>query len=124
MNKLLTSSIVFALIYVLLMVPTYLLPYFASNSSIVNVATVGLNPAFWLHLLAFFFLVVWAWVRGQYIDKNWLFVLPILAVIFDFIPLLSSIPFIPTIFHITALIIGVVSASSDKSKDDPRSVQI
>jgi len=46
-------------------------------------------------------------VRGICIGKNWLVIFPALAIVFDFVPGLNSIPLIPTIMHLLAITMGV-----------------
>lgn len=115
MNKILGNTAVFVILYIVLMIPTYLLPYLGSNSSVINTtglaAGAGMNPAFWFHIAALLVLVVLAWFRGSNVGKAWLVVFPVMALVFDLIPVLSSIPMVPTIMHLLAIILGVVGAS-------------
>ena len=114
--KILGNAAIFVLIYIVFMIPTYLLPYLGSNSSIVNTAGVatgsGINPAAWAHVASMLILVVITWFRGSLVDKKWLIVFPILAMAFDFLPGLSFIPFIPTVLHIVAIVMGVSARPS------------
>lgn len=105
---------VFVIVYVLFMLPTYYLPYVGSNSSVINTLGVatqqGLNPAFWLHIGALGMLVIATWFRGVLVDKKWLLVFPILAAVFDLAPGLSTIPLVPTVMHVLAIVLGVAGA--------------
>ncbi len=116
MKKALGNTVVFVVLYILFMIPTYVLPYLGSNSSLINAAGaasgVGMNPAFWIHLLSLLVLVALAWFRGANIGKTWLIIFPILALTFDLIPGLSSIPLIPTIMHLLAIILGAVGVNA------------
>jgi hypothetical protein len=109
--KFLGNTIVFVILYILCMLPTYYLPYLGSNSAVVAGAAAatnsGVNPAFWAHLGFLFLLCVITWVRGSLIDKKWLIIFPILALSFDLIPGLSMIPLVPTVMHLLAIILGV-----------------
>jgi len=110
LKNILTNAITFAIIYIILMIGTYLLPYLGSNSSINAVGSSigeGVSPAFWVHLIILLLLVVITWIRGVVINKQWLVIFPILALVFDMIPGLNFIPFIPTIMHLFAIIKGV-----------------
>lgn len=107
----LANGVVFVLVYLILAVPTYVLPYFGSNSSILNVlgAATGLGalPQFWFHLIALYLLIVVAWIRGGLIGKQWISIFPAFAAIFDMVPGFSAIPLLPTIFHVLAVVMGV-----------------
>lgn len=108
--KFLGNGIVFVVLYVVFMGPTYLLPYLGSNSSVVNtagaLADAGMNPATIFHLLSLAILIVITWFRGVLVKAQWIVVLPIIASIFDMAPGLSLIPMVPTVMHLFALIKG------------------
>ena len=117
LKKALGNAPVFVIAYILFMLPTYYLPYAGSNSSImhgIDAAQGGkqLNFAFWLHMGSMFILCFLCWIRGAYVSKSWLIIFPILAIVFDFVPGLSSIPLIPTVMHLLAIILGVVGAKA------------
>lgn len=119
MKALLGHGVVFILLYVVLMIPTYLLPLLGSNSVALNALTMtgahlggqsvatGINPLFWLHLGALALLVAVTWFRGSLIARQWLVIFPILALAFDLIPGLSSVPLVPTVMHLLAMTLGV-----------------
>jgi hypothetical protein len=52
--RFLGNAVVFVILYILFMLPTYFLPYLGSNSFVLSAAGVaagaGINPAFWPHL--------------------------------------------------------------------------
>lgn len=103
---------VFVVAYLLLMIPTYWLPYLGSNTTLLNtVAAAGsqLLPAFLLHLAALVLLVAIAGLRGFRIEKRWLPIFPVLALVFDLTPGLTLVPLVPTVMHLAAIILGVVS---------------
>jgi hypothetical protein len=114
--KFLGNAVVFVILYVLFMLPTYYLPYLGSNSAVVGALGAAsdacINPAFWPHLGALIVLCVATWFRGALIDKSWLIIFPILATVFDLAPGLSSIPLVPTIMHLLAIILGVVGTKA------------
>jgi hypothetical protein len=116
MKKILGNPAIFAALYLVFMVPTYMLPYMGSNSSVLNAsgvsAGVGMNPLFWLHLFALAVLIALAWFRGGNVAKVWLVIFPILALVFDLVPGLSSIPLVPTVMHLFAIILGVIGANA------------
>lgn len=119
-KKALGNAPVFVVAYILFMLPTYYLPYVGSNSSVlhgIDAAAGGkaLNFAFWLHMGSMLMLCFLCWVRGAYVSRGWLIVFPILAIVFDFVPGLSSIPMIPTFMHLLAIILGVVGAKATTS---------
>lgn len=114
--KQLANTPVFVVAYIIFMLPTYYFPYVGSNSAALNAvgvaAKAGLNPAFYWHLIALLILVALAWLRGDLIDKKWLVIFPVLALVFDLTPGLSVIPLVPTVMHLLAIILGVVGAAA------------
>jgi hypothetical protein len=111
--KLIANAPTYVVLYLLFMVPTYLLPYVGSNSAALNAygksVGIGFNPAFWWHLVLLLILCVLAWARGSYVAKTWLIVFPIIASVFDLIAGLNLVPFVPTFMHLCAIIVGVSS---------------
>lgn len=103
----------FVVIYVILMIPTYLLPYVGSNSIAVNSAGsalgIGISPQFFMHLIALLVLCGLGWLRGSYVGKQWLVTFPILALFFDSLPGLNYVPMVPTAMHVAAIVLGVAS---------------
>ncbi len=111
MSSLFRNTLVFAIAYVTLMIPTYLLPWLGSNSAVLNVVGAaighGMTPQWWAHAWCLVMLILMAWLRGDFIGKKYLPVFPFLAAVFDLTPGLSMIPLIPTALHLAAIIIGV-----------------
>ncbi|MCZ4283080.1 hypothetical protein O4H49_20010 [Kiloniella laminariae] len=114
MNKVLSSTIVFAALYVTLVAPVIILPYLGSKSAVPGEAGFpfgfAINPAFWLHLLTYFGLFILTWLRADYIGRFWITALPVCALAFDFVPGLSSVPIISVTFLMVALIVGMISS--------------
>ena len=113
--KFLGNAVTFVIVYLLFMVPTYVLPYFGSNSALLNVASVAgkefvPNPGLIIHFLCLLVLMVFTYFRGVLINKKWLLIFPILATFFDLMPGFNLVPMIPTVFHLLAIILGVVGA--------------
>ncbi len=102
----------FVISYLVLMIPTYILPYFGSNSSLVNALSVsqgmGMLPQWWMHIWFLVMLTLLVWLRGSVIDKAYLPVFPVIAAIFDMTPGLSMIPMIPTVMHLVGIILGAM----------------
>lgn len=104
----------FVTLYILFMLPTYILPWVGSNATLLPalLGEVGAGkPYFWLHFLALVALVVIAWFRGVAKGKTWLILFPVAAAIFDLTPGLSWILFIPTLMHIMTLVFGIMDIS-------------
>ena len=116
--KFLGNGVVFAIVYIIFMIPTYILPYLGSNSSLINAGTtaagMGLSPAAICHLLSLLVLVVITWFRGAYVNQQWLVILPIIASLFDMVPGLSIVPFVPTVMHVFALVKGASESLSQE----------
>lgn len=114
------STVGFALLYVALMMPTYVLPYFGSNSTIVGAlgAAIGRGamPQTWAHLWFLASLILIAWMRGAAVDKGFLPVISFCAALFDMMPVLSAIPLVPTVLHVVTLAIGVSSKSENRNE--------
>jgi len=110
-SKFFQSTAAFLITYVLFMLPTYLLPYLGSNSTLVNGTAMafGLSmpPTWWAHCWSLFMLMAIAQGRGEAIGKQYLPLFPLIAMAFDLAPVLSMIPFVPTIFHLFAIGLGV-----------------
>jgi hypothetical protein len=111
MTLLFRNTLFFVVGYVIFMIPTYLLPWLGSNSSIINAAGaaigLGMSPFWWVHAWCLVMLILMTWMRGDFIGKRYLSAFPFLAAVFDLTPVLSMIPLIPTALHLVAIIIGV-----------------
>lgn len=111
MIRILTSLMGFLVSYLSLMIPTYLLPYAGSNSSIINgmgaLLGRGPTPQWWMHFWCLFMLILLGHIRGRLVGKPYLLVFPVLALVFDLTPVLSSIPLVPTVMHLLCLVLGV-----------------
>ena len=109
--KLVANPVMFVVGYIILMAPTYILPYMGSNSLLLSTtasaATGQVYPLFLAHVAFLAGLVAVAWARGTLTGKKWLVALPIAAGLFDMLPGLSLIPLIPTILHVVTIILGV-----------------
>lgn len=125
-----TNPVLYVVGYLVLMIPTYVLPYFGSNSHIARETAGAIGNAlagssevgsalrlpFWFHLICLVLLVGLALLRGRRIGRAWLAVFPAVALAFDMAPVLSLIPFVPTVLHLLAIILGVtVSAPQTRA---------
>lgn len=106
----------FFIAYAITLIPTYVLPYFGSNSLLVNGAygEVGGYPAaFWWHISCYAVLIFLAFVRGARISRIWLVAFPVLSGVFDLMPVINNIPLAPTVFNLAALYIGSSRSAPD-----------
>lgn len=113
------STVAYVVTYLMLMVPTYILPYFGSNSTMVNAfsAAMGMGPTpqWWAHAWCLVMLAVLGWLRGGVIGKAFLPALPAVAALFDMTPGLSMVPLMPTLLHLAALYFGAqATATADE----------
>jgi hypothetical protein len=103
----------FLVSYILVMLPTYVLPWLGSTSLLLRAAAEASgqhNPFPWLflaHALAWGALCALAYVRGRRIGHDWLPVFPVIGGVFDLVPGLNWIPLIPTILNICCMVLGV-----------------
>lgn len=120
--KLLHTSAIFVIAYVAFMLPTYVLPYFGSNSALVGAISHGLGfgplPQWWVHVWCLAMLAMICWVRGAYAGRSYLIVFPILAAIFDMTPVINNIPLVPTVMHLLAIILGVMVKTENAASED------
>ncbi len=114
--------------YLIAMLPTYVLPYLGSNSVTARAACAladsmpmyrqsthscaTVHAALVFHALFLGILIFLAYARGSVIDKKWLVIFPVMATFFDLMPGFSAIPLFPTIMHVLAIILGVVTGSA------------
>lgn len=114
--------------YVVLMVPTYILPYFGSNSSMVNALStamgMGPTPQWWAHVWCLAMLAVLGWLRGNAIGKAFLPVFPVLAAVFDLTPGLSMIPMAPSLLHLAGIIVGAMGTAAVAGDDAIENTQL
>lgn len=110
MTAIFKGAVGFAVGYLVFMVPTYVLPYFGSNSAIVGAIGAmvgrGFTPQFWLHSWCLVMLVLVTSIRARNICKSWLIIFPVTAGFFDLVPVLNIIPLVPTVMHLLALVLG------------------
>jgi hypothetical protein len=114
LKKTLGNAPTYVTLYLVAMIPTYILPYFGSNSLIATAAynNAGhVNGPFWVHLSFLLILCGLAWTRGAVVDKKWLVIFPVLAAFFDLMPGFNIIPLVPTVMHVLAIILGVSSSA-------------
>lgn len=110
MNKALANTKIFVSAYIVFMLPTYFLPYLGSKSYVIQGLDATWSSLFILplvlHLGAILALLWICLVRGAIIGENWLVALPMVVLAFEFISKLSAIPFVPSMYHLAAIIIG------------------
>lgn len=116
MNKALENKTTFVSSYLIFMGLTY---YFSSlgstaliGPSLDDVALAGLSISLLPLLFHVSAMLVLLWIcleRGKFIGKKWIALLPMVAFAFEFIPKLSVIAFVPSVYHLLAIVIGVAS---------------
>lgn len=108
------SALGYVVAYVVLLLPTYLLPWFGSNSAVLVAS--GWTVPFVIHVI-FLGLIIWlAHARGQHVGVPWLVGLAVLAAVFDLLPGLNWIPLAPSILHLAAILCGVALGSSAEAE--------
>ena len=112
--KIFEKTPVFVVLYLLAMLPTYVLPYLGSNSSAVqSIGIASEHPGggnvgslFLAHLVCLMFLMFITWAKGKSNARGWIVIFPVMAAVFDLLPGLSLIPLAPTLMHVLAIIFG------------------
>jgi hypothetical protein len=117
--EVLKNPAIFFLVYLVFVIPTYILPYFGSNSLLVSgliAASGGSNPFFWMHLWCLSVVIVITWWRGYITNAAWIAIFPVIGTIFDLTPGFTWFFLLPTLMHVLAIIFGVrQSPSSDEA---------
>jgi hypothetical protein len=115
-NRALNNTLAFVIAYSVLMLPTYL-AYIDANTSLLYIMHTDGDGLFNFPVVvhvAFMLTLCWICnIRGMIVGKRWLVLLPIIATAFEFIPALIAIPFIPTAYHLLAIIIGATSTTNE-----------
>lgn len=116
MNKALGNTTIFVSSYLIFMGLTYYLSSLGTAAAAVQSLDDVASSASYFSLLPLLFqisaMLMLLWIsleRGIHIGKKWIVLLPIVAFAFDFIPKLSGIPMIPSVYHLLAIVIGVAS---------------
>ncbi len=108
------NAVIYVLLYVLCMIPIYLLPFLSSYSALFLLTVVSrtgsLNILFLIRVAALVIMFILALARGSRTRRPWIAIFPILAAIFDLVPALNRTPIIPTLMHLCAIIIGAIGA--------------
>ncbi len=93
----------FVVVYLLVALPTYILPLYGSNSLFSYVMS-GISFYFWVHFFCLLALIFLAKLRGKIVGKNYLVVFAQLALVFDLVPFLNFIPFAATCMHFLVIV--------------------
>ena len=110
------NAVIYALLYIVCMIPTYALPYLGSNSGAANTTVLAvsgeLSVLLLAHVGALAVAIVLALWRGKTTRRLWLVIFPVLAAVFDLIPVLNWVPLVPTVMHLLAVILGVMGGQA------------
>lgn len=121
MNKALSNTSVFVVIYILFMIPAYLT--YVDSSSTISSGSLGMsmvNLPLLLHFCSMLMLCYICFVRGKLIGKTWLGFIPLIAIAFEFLPALSAIPLVPSVYHLLAIVIGSFATATGSVSTDTR----
>lgn len=120
MYKTFSNTTIFTLTYIIFFLPTY---FFAYTGIVKNglEASILTLPAI-LYILSVAAIGTICMIRGALIGKKWFVLIPIVAFVSNLTPALSTIPFLPFVYHLLALLLGallpVVKESSTNSIND------
>lgn len=94
----------FVVFYLIPMIITYVCSWMGSTSA----TTAHFNPNYWaifsIHIACYVVMIISCL---KYTKEKWISIFPILAIVFDMIPIINFIPFIPTILNLIGIITGV-----------------
>lgn len=113
MKKSLDNAAIFAMAYAICVLPSYVMSHKSSSEA---VAAGGFDITLLIYSASVIAVCAICVVRGKLVDKNWLVLLPMVAFAFEFISKLSVIPYIPTMYHMLAIIVGASSAVVTQAK--------
>ncbi len=114
-DKIFSNPAGYAIFYVCLAVPTYIIPWIkpgvmskaAEASGYANGASAVASVYTVIQLCLFAGLVWAAHVRGQKTNKSYLKYFALTAGVFDLVPLLSFIPLVPSVMHAMCMGMGL-----------------
>ncbi len=121
MNKALSNTTAFVVIYILFMIPAYLT--YVDSSSTISGGNMSMNTVtvpMLLHMGSMLMLCYICFIRGKLIGKSWLGFIPLIAIAFEFLPALSAIPLVPSVYHLLAIVIGCFATVSVSVPTDTR----
>lgn len=104
MYKAIANTTLFAVTYLIFVLPSYYLSYASNINNGLSVDVLSLP--FMLYLLSILVLLGLSLVRGAMIGKYWLVLIPAVAFVFNLTPVLNEIPLVPYVYHLLAMIIG------------------
>jgi hypothetical protein len=132
MRRIVVNPVSYVLLYLVCMLPTYILPYMGSNAHATRALGNAVASAygaqshsfagpFYAHLLFLVVLIALSYFRGVEIAKTWIVIFPVLAAFFDMMPGFNLIPLAPTVFHMLAIVFGVAGVTTKVAS--PSSIQ-
>lgn len=107
------TRLLFFIIYIAVFPLIYILPLYGSTLILTSIFVVGATTGYTLlHLLGYASLVYTASKWGPYLNKDWLWALPTVAMLFEFLPLLNLVAYAPTALLVITLAIGLFSPNT------------
>ena len=92
-----SNAKIFVLVYLILLVPTYL--------GLADSGVIGTGAIVYILSMAGIFAI--CLIRGEMIAKKWLVLIPLVGFVLDLMPAFSTISFTTYLYHLLALILGV-----------------
>ncbi len=89
----------------------FFLVLFLIPCALTYIPGLGFIPGAYIILYAL--MIVACYFRGRAINKIWLILFPVLAALFDIVPLLNFIPLVPTLMNIAAIVTGLRNRSNN-----------
>ena len=118
-SKKVLNPAVFLSIYLVMVLATYVLPYFGSNSwSIASISRQTGSPIglfyvwFSMHTLTYVVMAGLAYFAGKETNKLWLIAFPIMGAIFDLAPTINMIPLVASVLNIVGLVLCFKAVTS------------
>jgi OFA family oxalate/formate antiporter-like MFS transporter len=101
--KLLASPVLFVVLYLVFMVPLYIVPWLTPSGMAAGLVS---NPVFWIPIVCWLALIILAFMRGVTVGYGWLVALAIIGAFFDLVPGMNWLPMVPTVANLVCLVCG------------------
>jgi hypothetical protein len=106
MHQAFANRALFVITYAIFLLPTYFLSYAGIAENGWSLQAISFSSL--LYVLSMIAILAICYARGVLIGKNWLVLIPAVAFTFNLTPTLTTIPFVPFVYHLLAISLGAV----------------